>query len=202
MGFFVGIPPTGYLWHSHPKPRRFVVKANELRRGKNGALDAGRVTIGAERMGVLPCGPGEQGEYYLDSKIGTTERVTTEVTTEVATEVTTEVTGEVTTEVTGEVTTEVTTEVAGEVATEVATEVKKLVSLISGEHSSKELKVSLLLKNDEHFRKQYVKPALEQGLIEMTIPDKPNSSKQKYRLTGEGMELFKRIADKMPKTNV
>ncbi|NBU72656.1 MAG: hypothetical protein EBS53_14645 [Bacteroidetes bacterium] len=171
-----------------------MVKANELRRGKNGALDAGRVTIGAERMGVLPCASGEQGEYYLDPKIGTTERVTTEVTTEVATEVTTEVTGEVTTEVT--------TEVAGEVATEVATEVKKLVSLISGEHSSKELKVSLLLKNDEHFRKQYVKPALEQGLIEMTIPDKPNSSKQKYRLTGEGMELFKRIADKMPKTNV
>ena len=32
----------------------------------------------------------------------------------------------------------------------------------------------------KNFRKLYVKELIEQGKLEMTIPDKPNSSKQKY----------------------
>ena len=79
--------------------------------------------------------------------------------------------------------------VSTEVTTEVTTEVKKIVSVIIGELSSKEIKEFLQLKNDEHFRKKYIKPALTLNVIEMTIPDKPRSSKQKYRLTKKGIEL-------------
>ncbi len=58
-----------------------------------------------------------------------------------------------------------------------------------------QLQTALKLKNDEHFRKSYLLPALEAGLIEMTIPDKPRSSKQKYRLTMAGQALLEQIKD-------
>lgn len=37
-----------------------------------------------------------------------------------------------------------------------------------------------------NFRDRYLQPGLDAGLIEMTIPDKPSSSKQRYRLTPLG----------------
>jgi ATP-dependent DNA helicase RecG len=33
------------------------------------------------------------------------------------------------------------------------------------------------------FRNQVLNPLIDAGLVEMTIPEKPRSSKQKYRLT-------------------
>lgn len=79
---------------------------------------------------------------------------------------------------------------AGEVTTEVTTEVI-LVNTIIGEMTGKELQDALSLKNNEHFRKHYLLPALESGIIEMTIPDKPTSRMQKYRLTEKGQVLKK-----------
>lgn len=40
--------------------------------------------------------------------------------------------------------------------------------------------------NRTKFRDQVLKPLLEAGLVEMTIPDKPTSSKQGYRITEQG----------------
>jgi Fic family protein len=62
----------------------------------------------------------------------------------------------------------------------------RVLSVLTGEMPRQQLKEALGLKDDEHFRKAYLLPALEAGLIEMTIPDKPRSSKQKYRLTDKG----------------
>ncbi|MCF6319822.1 MAG: putative DNA binding domain-containing protein [Proteobacteria bacterium] len=76
-----------------------------------------------------------------------------------------------------------------EVTTEVTTEVKKLILNCKGEQTRNQLQQILGLKESEHFRKAYIKPAIEQGLLEMTIPDKPNSSKQKYRLTEKGIDV-------------
>ena len=49
------------------------------------------------------------------------------------------------------------------------------------ELSTSELMQRLGLKNRAAFSRTYLKPALEQGLIQMTIPEKPNSSKQRYK---------------------
>ena len=43
------------------------------------------------------------------------------------------------------------------------------------------------------FRNQVLKPLLEAGWLEMTIPDKPTSSKQKYRLTAKGRNLLAQL---------
>jgi len=44
--------------------------------------------------------------------------------------------------------------------------------------------------NRTKFRDQVLNPLIQEGLIEMTIPDKPRSSKQKYRLTEKGRKLL------------
>ena len=72
-----------------------------------------------------------------------------------------------------------------QVTPEVTPEVR-LLRVLKGEMSRKALQAALSMKDEEHFRKAYLLPALEAGLVEMTIPDKPNSRLQKYRLTGKG----------------
>ena len=67
------------------------------------------------------------------------------------------------------------------VTEQVTEQVKRLLECIGDEeYSTKELMELLGLKHRPTFRDNYLLPALELGYIEMTIPDKPHSSKQKY----------------------
>ena len=84
-------------------------------------------------------------------------------------------------------------EVTTEVAPEVTTEVLRLLQVMSGATDRQSLQNALELKAEKNFRLLYLRPAIEAGLVEMTIPDKPRSSKQKYRLTDRGRELQDRL---------
>ena len=64
---------------------------------------------------------------------------------------------------------------------------------MAGEMSRMEIQQKLGLTDEKHFRENYQQPAVASGLIEMTIPDKPRSSKQKYRITGKGRDILEQI---------
>ncbi|MCX6179089.1 MAG: DUF4062 domain-containing protein [Chlorobiales bacterium] len=100
------------------------------------------------------------------------------------------VTSQVTGEDKGEVSGQVIGEVAGQVTGEVVGEVGRLVSVLHGEMKRTEIMLLLGLRSDDNFRNNYLVPSLKAGLIEMTVPDKPNSRLQKYRLTKKGMKLL------------
>ena len=46
--------------------------------------------------------------------------------------------------------------------------------------------------NRTKFRNQVLQPLIDNGLIEMTIPDKPRSSNQRYRITVLGKEVLRK----------
>lgn len=61
-------------------------------------------------------------------------------------------------------------------------QIDRIISVIGEDTlSAAEIMARLGLFHRPTFRKNYLNPALEQNLIERTIPDKPNSRNQKYR---------------------
>lgn len=69
---------------------------------------------------------------------------------------------------------------------QVTDQVEQLVAVLTGEMSRASIQARLELKDRPHFIESYLKPALEAGLIEMTLPDKPTSRHQRYRRTSRG----------------
>lgn len=66
---------------------------------------------------------------------------------------------------------------------QVSDQVKSLLKLLAkGPLTAVECMTKLHLSHRPTFRKNYITPALEAGVIELTQPDKPNSPLQKYRL--------------------
>ncbi len=79
-----------------------------------------------------------------------------------------------------------------EVSTEVSTEVKlksellhQLIEYSKVPRTRQEMQEFCGIKTEKYFREKVIKPMLAEGLIERTIPDKPNSKNQRYviRLT-------------------
>ena len=69
---------------------------------------------------------------------------------------------------------------------EVTPEVARMLRVLEQEMNRTEIMNALGLNDEKHFREHYQQTAVAAGLIEMTIPDKPRSSKQRYRLTAPG----------------
>jgi ATP-dependent DNA helicase RecG len=114
-------------------------------------------------------------------------------------------TGKATGEVTGEVTPQEPRKYrgsTGEVAPQVnpkytpsrtpsTPQVLRLLQAMKGDVDRQALQRTLRLKALKNFRLVYLRPALSAGLIEMTIPDKPHSSKQRYRITRLGIKTLR-----------
>jgi Fic family protein len=67
---------------------------------------------------------------------------------------------------------------------QVGDQVRRLMSILEqGEKTGVELMQGLGLRHAPTFRKNYLSPALEAGLVERTQPDSPRSPTQRYRLT-------------------
>ena len=73
---------------------------------------------------------------------------------------------------------------------QVTDEISRLMVVMQGEMTRNELQYCLGLEHSPHFRNAYLNPALNAGFIEMTIPEKPNSRLQRYRLTTRGKNLI------------
>jgi ATP-dependent DNA helicase RecG len=87
---------------------------------------------------------------------------------------------------------EVTPEVTPQVTPQVAPQVLRLLGALKGEMSRQDLQAALALNDIKHFRETFLQPALEAGLVEMTLPEAPRSSRQRYRVTALGRQLLER----------
>ena len=74
--------------------------------------------------------------------------------------------------------------------------VERLLSVLSGELSRVEIMREMGLADRRHFRRTYLHPSLDAGVVEMTVPDNPRSRSQRYRLTAMG----RRVRDSQEQT--
>lgn len=76
-----------------------------------------------------------------------------------------------------------------QVTPQVTPQVKRLLKHLTKEKSRDELQEVLGITDRKYFRRNYLQPALSKELIERSIPDKPQSPRQTYRLTEKGRLL-------------
>jgi predicted HTH transcriptional regulator len=71
-------------------------------------------------------------------------------------------------------------------------EVIPILSFCSSAKAISDIQKQFKWTNRTKFRNKYVNPLLQDGSLEMTIPEKPNSRLQKYRLTKKGADYLKK----------
>ncbi len=74
-------------------------------------------------------------------------------------------------------------------ASNVSKAIRILVTCIEGEVDRDTLQSLIGIKHQTYFRSTYIKPALDEGYIEFTLPNEKQSKLQKYRLTAKGIAL-------------
>ncbi len=80
-----------------------------------------------------------------------------------------------------------TKKVTQQVTQQVEDRVSLLLEYCKEPRTRDEMQKKLGLKDREYFRSTILKPLLEEGKLMLTIPDKPNSSKQKYVSKSTGL---------------
>ncbi len=113
-------------------------------------------------------------------KVGTTAQVTGQVA------------GQVTGQVAGQAPGQVAGQAAGQVAPQVARRLRGILQAARLPRSREQLQRAAGIASREHFTRKYLDTLLRAGLLELTIPDKPRSGLQRYRLTRAGQRYLAR----------
>ena len=68
--------------------------------------------------------------------------------------------------------------------------IDKLIIFCIEARSFGEMLAFMGLTDRTKFRRKYIRPLLEAGILEQAIPEKPNSQNRKYRLTAKGVGIL------------
>lgn len=72
--------------------------------------------------------------------------------------------------------------------------VERILSFCEEPRKASEIQKLLGLSHRETFQDNYLKPLLKQQLLILTIPDKPRSPSQQYRITKKGRMQLKKYS--------
>ena len=88
-------------------------------------------------------------------------------------------------------------QVTDQVSDQVTDQVAKLVVCFgNGWKSAAELRAAVSISHAQTFRRNYMAPAIKDGLVEMSEPDSIRSPTQTYRLTAMGRALAEKLVRK------
>lgn len=82
---------------------------------------------------------------------------------------------------------------APQVTPQAAPQVVRILEAVRAPRSFSELQDAAGLKDRVHFLRTYMEPLLGAGWIERTIPGKPRSPLQRYRITAAGEKMLKEV---------